>query len=245
MVSLKSLVILPTFNEKDNIAPLISTLLKADFPLDICVVDDSSPDGTLDVIRRYLQDHPTLKSRVHLIVRPEKCGRGKAIRDGFMWGIHQEKTYDVFIEMDCDFSHDPQFLSRGVSLLQEGSDVAVGSRYPNGIIAGWPLHRKILSVFANLLAQLLISKSIYDYTSGFRFYRRHAVAYLLDRPQCYTGYIYLSETLAHLLKGRFRIRCFPITFMNRIKGKSNLSWTEVARSFTAILKIAWNYHYGK
>lgn len=147
--------------------------------------------------------------------------------------------------MDCDFSHDPQAIPTGLHLLESGADVALGVRYPNGTISGWPLRRRVFSFMANLLARVLICWTIPDYTNGFRFYSKDAIKVLLDRPQRHKGFIYLSESLVYLLLSGMKIKHFPIDFKNRERGVSNTTVKEVYNAFTGIFSIAWQYRLSK
>lgn len=236
-----TLVVLPSYNESQNILELTEAILGQDSSYDVCVVDDSSPDGTSNLVRQALDTRSLWKNRVHLITRTKKNGRGGAVRDGFVWGLSSPKSYQNFVEMDCDFSHDPKSIVDGMAQLGLSGDVIIGSRYPNGKILGWPWHRKIFSLCANVLTRTLISREVTDYTTGFRIYTRAAVEFLTQKPQQHKGYIYLSESLAHLLKAGFRVGSFPIVFRNRERGVSNTSLSEVFGALSGIFKIAKQY----
>lgn len=239
---MRALIVLPSFNERENIGNLIEELLSLDRDYAVCVVDDSSPDGTSQLVARTINESPGLQDRAHLITRGTKGGRGGAVRDGFVWGMASDQSFDAFVEMDCDFSHDPKALSEGLALIGSGYDVAVGARYPDGGIVGWPLARRIFSRVANWLARLLIDRGVSDYTNGFRFYSPRAVRLLLEQPQRHTGYIYLSESMAYLLKADMRIASFPIQFKNRERGSSNTGPREVIRALIGLIQIASDYH---
>lgn len=239
---MKSLIILPSYNEAENITSLIAAILEQTRDSEVLIVDDNSPDGTAGKVRDFISSHAT-PERIHLVVRQKKDGRGGAVRAGLEWGL-KEGRFARFVEMDCDFSHHPRYLPQGLEMLGS-SDIVLGSRYPDGEIIGWPLKRKVLSFCANLLARLLISPSISDYTNGFRFYTAPAATFLCGFQQRHKGYIYLSETLALLRRGGFKIGSFPIVFVNRERGVSNTGFMEVYRSFSAIFQISWDYHFGK
>jgi dolichol-phosphate mannosyltransferase len=234
----KHLVVLPSYNERENLWNLIEAILQQGANYFVCVVDDNSPDGTSQHIRSQI-DEKKLQERVHLIVRQKKDGRGGAVRDGFRWGLTQSEITS-FAEMDCDFSHPPTDLPKGFSLLAK-ADAVMGVRYPDGVIIGWPLRRKVLSFCANLLARLLISWEIADYTNGFRFYNKKAVNLLLQIPQRHKGYIFLSESLSYLLANHCKIETFPIRFVNRERGVSNTSLHEVSQAFLGIFSISYRY----
>lgn len=236
----KTLVALPAYNESGNIVALLRKIMKVG--ADACVIDDNSPDGTAGLVQRLIAGEPEARERIHLIVRSKKDGRGGAVRDGFAWGLANTAA-EVFVEMDCDFSHSPEDIPRGIALLRD-CDVAIGSRYPGGRIIGWPAPRKILSYCANLLAKTLISRKLADYTNGFRFYTRRATEFLIGRPQKHKGFIYLSETISYLLKAGYEIKTFPIVFVNRKTGASNTTFSEIVRSLSGILAIAWSHRFG-
>jgi dolichol-phosphate mannosyltransferase len=238
-----TLVVLPSYNERLNIIDLTDAILGVDPANDVCIVDDSSPDGTAACVREAAASRPGWGQRVHLIVRDGKNGRGAAVREGFHWGVARSR-YRVFVEMDCDFSHEPAALPQGLALLDQGYDVVIGSRYPDGRIIGWPASRRLLSFLANSLARLLIDRSITDYTTGFRFYRREIVQELLAHRQRHRGYIYLSETLSHVLRAKRKVGSFPICFRNRERGASNASLGEIWSSLHGIVAIAFVHRFG-
>lgn len=246
MSDLKTLVVLPSYNERENIAELTKALLLLAPEVHVCVVDDSSPDGTADVVRGLAaQAAPADASRVHLLVRGQKDGRGSAVRAGIEWGLKQRNpAFDAFVEMDCDFSHDPAAIPRGLEALGQ-ADVALGCRYPDGKILNWPQRRRVMSFLANLLARGLISWRIADYTGGFRFYSRRSSEVLLAVPQRHKGYIYLSEMISVFLKASLRIRCFPITFTDRRLGTSKTGVREVLSSLVNLMDIAWRHRFAR
>lgn len=242
---MRFLVVLPSYNERDNIVRLVDDILTRYAGACVCVVDDSSPDGTADALRAAIAAHAGWPARVHLIVRDKKDGRGGAVRAGMAYGLAQAEPFAALIEMDCDFSHEPEAIARGLELLTQGqgNDVVIGGRYPGGTIIGWPLHRRAFSFFANSLARVLIDPRVHDYTNGFRFYSARAVQLLLSFEQQHKGYIYLSESLSQLLQGRMRVASFPIRFRNRERGNSNTSLAEIRSALTGIFQIAWRHHF--
>ncbi len=220
---------------------LIDSLVSNDASHHVCVVDDSSPDGTSQVVAETINRRPGWKERIHLITRAQKDGRGGAVRDGFAWGLAAGVPFEAFVEMDCDFSHEPQAVPRGLALLAEGNDVVIGARYPGGTIIGWPAQRRVFSFLANQLARNLIERSISDYTNGFRFYSPCAVKILIARPQRHKGYVYLSESLSYLLRDGMRVASFPIVFKNRERGVSNTTMREIRSALAGIFAIAWDH----
>jgi dolichol-phosphate mannosyltransferase len=235
-VSSNVLVVLPSYNEALNIIQVTQAILDANPQVTVCVVDDSSPDHTADLVRTAIDGNPSWQERVHLIVRAKKDGRGGAVRDGFSWGLAQAKDFAAFVEMDCDFSHEPSAIAEGLALLAD-NDVAIGARYPDGTIVGWPLQRRAFSFAANLLARSLLSWSIADFTNGFRFYSPRAVQVLINRPQRHKGYIYLSESLSYLLSDGLRVASFPTVFRNRDRGVSNTTPREIWHALRGIVAI--------
>jgi dolichol-phosphate mannosyltransferase len=234
---MKTLIALPSYNERGNLVDLIQAVLDPDPERRVCVVDDSSPDGTGQCVKDAIAARPGWPDRVHLIERSKKDGRGGAVRAAFAYGLEQGH-FGAFVEMDCDFSHEPRAIAEGLALLDAGNDVAIGARYPDGTIVGWPLQRRVFSFFANALARGLIDRSVHDYTNGFRFYRPRAVQAMLAIEQRHKGYIYLSETLSILLRGGFKIASFPTFFKNRERGVSNTSLREIRSALTGIFSIA-------
>lgn len=239
---MRTLVVLPSYNERDNIVLLVGSILQLQPTAVVCAVDDSSPDGTAGALRAAIEIHDW-GGRVHVIVRDRKEGRGGAVRAGLLWGLGQERSFDAFVEMDCDFSHEPEALAEGLARLEQGNDVVIGARYPGGTIIGWPLTRRVFSFLANGLARVLIDGRVSDYTNGFRFYSPRAVELLLASPQRHTGYIYLSEALSQLLRAGMRVDSFAIRFKNRERGASNTSLREVRAALTGIFQIAWQHHF--
>jgi glycosyltransferase involved in cell wall biosynthesis len=243
---MKTLIILPSYNEKENIVSLIHAILNLSEHFFVVVVDDNSPDGTYDsVLEAKAQMLNIDQSRLDIIKRTKKDGRGGAVWDGIRWGLASKKHFKSFVEMDCDFSHAPADIHKGLLLIEEGNDLALGARYPNGTILNWPLKRRIFSRLANILCRLLISFKAHDYTNGFRIYNRKAASHLASSQTFHNGYINLSETLAKLLKHKFSVAQFPIVFENRKLGKSNTDLNEMLTSFFAIFQIAARFWFDK
>jgi|TARA_B110000483_G_scaffold149484_1_gene178096 dolichol-phosphate mannosyltransferase len=243
---MKTLVVLPSYNEKENINRLISAILSLSESFYVVVVDDNSPDGTFDAVEEARKLMPSVtQDRLHLVKRLAKDGRGGAVWDGMRWGLASELNFDSFVEMDCDFSHDPSEIKSGLLLIAQGYDLVLGSRYPDGKILNWPLKRRIFSRVANFLCRILISLKFHDYTNGYRFYNRKAAMHLSQSSTLFKGYINLSETLAKLLKHKFSIGAFPIVFENRKLGKSNTDLKEMLGSFFAIFQIAARYWFDR
>ncbi len=229
-------ICLPSFNESKNIVNLINNILKINNEIDICVVDDNSPDNTFVLLQNKFRN----KENIHLIKREKKNGRGSAIWEGFNFLKNSGRKIEMFIEMDCDFSHSVNDLFKGIKILSNNidCDVLLGSRYPDGVIINWPLKRRIFSFSSNLLIRFLISKSIHDYTNGFRFYNNKAIDLILKNKPMNKGFIYLTETLANFLSNDFKIMSFPIIFENRIRGESNTNLKEIYNSLKGLFLIS-------
>ncbi|OGY45189.1 MAG: hypothetical protein A2744_01380 [Candidatus Buchananbacteria bacterium RIFCSPHIGHO2_01_FULL_44_11] len=226
----KILVIVPTYNEQDSIIPLVDKLFGLGLDLDILVVDDGA-DKTPELIKQKQLERPNL----YLIKREKKAGRGTAVLAGLRFGL--EKDYQFLIEMDADFSHQPEELPSLLAVAQPGN-VVIGSRYVKGSqIKNWPWQRIIFSHFANFYANLVLGIGIHDYTNGYRVYSRAAVEKIdFDRINS-IGYIVLSEIAYQLFKKGIKFTEVKILFINRQRGKSSFSFKEIKEAFTAVWKI--------
>jgi dolichol-phosphate mannosyltransferase len=234
---MRALVILPTYNERGNISQLLDALLSLQVPgweLHALVIDDTSPDGTADVVREQQGKHGS--NRLHLFIRKGgKAGRGSACIFGFR--LARDDGYDAAVEMDTDLSHDPRELPGLLSALR-GADVVVASKYVRGSrIEGWPWHRKILSFFANLYARTLLSAPIHDYTNGYRCYGMRALRLLPDLPITTSGFAVHTQSNHLLARRGMRFREVPTAFVNRRRGSSNMSVAEMLEGLFAVLAI--------
>jgi glycosyltransferase involved in cell wall biosynthesis len=239
---MKPLICLPTFNEIENIEKIIFSILDHSSAYQVLVIDDSSPDGTGELVKKLKSDNPFINNKVHILNRTKKNGRGGAVWDGIQYGI-DSLDVDCFIEMDCDFSHDPKYIIDGLDLLEEGYDSVIASRYPYGGVVGWPISRRVLSFMANQLIKNLISTKYHDYTNGMRFYSYHAAKIILNKGIQYPGYINLSETLSILIKSNLKIGSFDMVFVNRTEGKSSLNIQELINALFSIIKIAYRFRF--
>ncbi|MBI2082678.1 MAG: polyprenol monophosphomannose synthase [Deltaproteobacteria bacterium] len=235
----KTLVIIPTYNESLNITRLIDSILAeetGDFKFDVLVVDDSSPDGTADLVTK----HPQLGQKVWLAVRKVKDGRGGAVLEGFRYALNKE-GYDFVIEMDSDFSHDPKEL---ISLVKAGSsnDLTVASRYqPGSKILGWGIKRKLFSAMANFYARSVLRIPLSDYTNGYRCYKLGLLRKLDFSKVHAKGYIVMSELAYQFYLRGAKIGTIPSIFVNRTRGGSNLDLAEISEAFFAVPKIYCKY----
>lgn len=213
------LIVIPTYNEHDNIERLLPVLLELNVRPDILVVDDSSPDGTAEVVRSMEST-----GRIHLLSRKKKSGLGGAYVAGFRWALEPEhKKYDPIIQMDADFSHNPEKVVSLVEALEE-YDLAIGSRYCSGVnVVNWPLSRLLLSWFANRYTQIITRLPIKDATGGFKAFRRESLAKLdLDEIKS-DGYSFQIEVSYQLFKKGCSITEVPIIFIDRHVGTSKMT----------------------
>jgi dolichol-phosphate mannosyltransferase len=215
---MKALVVIPTYNERENIVRLIPQVLAQDRDLCVLVVDDNSPDGTGPAVDALAAHEP----RVRCLHRPAKRGLGSAYIAGFRYALEQTDAEFVF-EMDADFSHDPASLPKFLEAVQE-ADLIVGSRYLHGVtVINWPLSRLILSVAANLYASLVTGLPLKDCTGGFKCFRRRTLEGIpLERVRS-DGYSFQIELNYHAWKRGFRIKEIPIIFTDRVVGMSKMS----------------------
>lgn len=213
----RTVVIVPTYNEVENIPRLVPEILAQDASIDVLIVDDASPDGTAAAVRALA----AFGSRVHMLERAGKMGLGSAYIAGFRWAL--ERDYDLVFEMDADFSHSPQSLPEFLREI-ETADVILGSRYLHGVtVVNWPLQRLILSVGANLYARRITGLPLKDCTGGFKCFRREVLASLpLDRIRS-DGYSFQIEVNWYCWKRGFRIREIPILFVDRDVGVSKMN----------------------
>jgi len=229
------LVIIPTYNERENITALCRELLATSQEIEILVVDDNSPDDTAKVVA----DLAATNERVHLVVREGKGGRGGAVLAGMAWGL--ARPYRLFFEMDADFSHRPCEVPLFLEAIRR-ADVVVGSRYlPSSRIVNWPRLRRFFSGWANRYARFFLGIPITDYTNGYRCYRREAAAAINPDAINARGYIVLSEIAVQLHSKDFKFAEVPTVFVNRRRGESNLSRREITSAFWGVLSLWWRY----
>lgn len=230
---MRTLVIIPTYNERENIGSMIEKVLSLEGAYDLLVIDDGSPDGTADIVRNHLTLNP---ERLHLIERSGKLGLGTAYLTGFRWGL--EHGYEAICEMDCDFSHDPDDLGRLVYALEQGADVAVGSRYvKGGKIVNWPLSRLAISYFGSLYVRMVTWMPVHDTTAGFVCYRREALERINLNAIRMKGYGFQIEMKYTAWRLGLRIAEIPITFTERRKGSSKMSGGIFKEALWGVLKL--------
>ena len=236
----RALVIIPTFNESENLPRLVPSVLSRDERLEILVVDDNSPDGT----GRLAEEIAAAEPRVHVIHRSGKLGLGTAYIAGFKWGI--ERKYDILFEMDADFSHDPAHLPQFLEAVQE-YDLVLGSRYLHGrvTVVNWPMGRLLLSYFANSYARWVTGLPIADATGGFKCFRRQVLeAIELDRVES-NGYAFQIEMSFRAWKKGFRLGEIPIMFVDRDLGESKMSKSIVREAIWRVWRLRILALFGK
>ena len=230
---MKKLVIIPTYNEIENISRMIDVVLALDGGFDMLVIDDGSPDGTAKVVRERQAEFP---SRLHLIERAGKLGLGTAYIAGFHWAL--EHNYDYIFEMDCDFSHNPNDLQRLYDRAREGYDVVVGSRYVQGVnVINWPMSRLLMSYCASMYVRTITRMPVYDATAGFVCYSRRALKTLdLDRVQM-KGYGFQIEMKYSAWRLGLKVSEVSIVFVDRVVGTSKMSSGIFGEAFWGVLKL--------
>jgi len=228
----RALVIVPTYNERENITRLIGAILEQDDRLEILVVDDGSPDGTGEIVDSIMQHEP----RVNILKRPQKMGLGTAYIAGFEWALRQ--GYDFVFEMDADFSHDPAHLSQFLGAI-ENADLVLGSRYRNGkvTVVNWPINRLLLSYFANVYARVVTGLPLWDATGGFKCFRRRVLE-AIDLTQVRSnGYAFQIEMSFRAWRKHFKIVEIPIVFVDRTEGQSKMSRSIVREAIFMVWRL--------
>ena len=227
------LVIIPTYNEIENIEAICRRVLALADGFEILVIDDNSPDGTAAKVRELQQEFP---GRLHLECRAGKLGLGTAYIAGFRWAL--ARGYDYVFEMDADFSHDPDDLPRLLAACREGADLSIGSRYCNGVsVVNWPISRILMSYFASVYVRKVLGFKIYDSTAGFLCYTRRVLETIdLDAVQM-KGYGFQIEMKYTAHKLGFRIAEVPVIFINRQVGTSKMSSGIFGEAFWGVLKL--------
>ena len=230
----RALVIVPTFNERENIRRLIDAVLGQDGRIDMLIVDDGSPDGTGAIVEGIAASN----SRIHLLSRPRKMGLGTAYVAGFRWALARDYAY--VLEMDADFSHDPAHLPQFLSAI-ETADLVLGSRYQEGrvTVVNWPINRLILSYLANMYARAITGLHIWDATGGFKCFRRSVLEAIdLDHVRS-NGYAFQIEMTFRAVRRHFRITEIPIVFVDRTEGHSKMSKHIVREAVWMVWRLRW------
>jgi dolichol-phosphate mannosyltransferase len=230
----RALVIVPTYNERENILKLIDAVLAQSPILDILVVDDGSPDGTGAIV----DERVAADSRVHVIHREKKLGLGTAYLAGFKWAL--ARPYEFVFEMDADFSHDPQHLPQFLSSI-ENADLVVGSRYRDRrvTVVNWPIGRLLLSYFANVYARFVTGLPIFDTTAGYKCFRRKVLESVDLNDVKSNGYAFQIEMHFRVWRQNFRIVEIPIVFVDRSEGTSKMSKKIVREAVWMVWRLRW------
>lgn len=228
-----ALVVIPTYNERQNIGKIVPRVLAADSRFEVLVVDDDSPDGTGEEADRMAEEI----ERVHVLHRDEKKGLGAAYLAGFDWAL--ERDYELVFEMDADLSHDPQHLPEFLALA-ERYDVVVGSRYMRGVtVVNWPMGRLLLSWLANWYARVVTGVPLHDLTSGFKCYRREVLEQLRLGEIHSNGYAFQIETVFRAWRAGYRVVETPIVFVDRNVGMSKMSKRIVLEAIWMVWRMRW------
>lgn len=225
------LVIIPTYNEKENIEKIISAVLKICTSSDVLVIDDNSQDGTGSIVKSFQKR----TDRVYLFEREKKLGLGTAYLKGFKFGI--KKRYDYLFEMDADFSHDPEDLPRFLEEIQK-ADLVIGSRYKNGVsVVNWPITRLLLSYFANVYARVVTGVPVKDLTAGFKCFRREVIE-SIDLDSIHSdGYGFQIEMNYWTFRKGYRIKEIPVIFIDRRSGESKMSKRIIWEAFWLVIRL--------
>jgi len=231
-----SIVLIPTYNEKENIEKIINAVFALEKEFDILVIDDGSPDGTGEIVKQL---QTTFPDRLNLIERQGKLGLGTAYIAGFKWSIAH--GYDYIFEMDADFSHNPKDLPRLYdACVNEGADVAIGSRYITGVnVVNWPIMRVLMSYFASIYVSLITGMNIKDTTAGFKCYRRKVLENIdLDNIK-FKGYAFQIEMKYKAQEGGFKLKEVPIIFINRVEGVSKMNSGIFGEALFGVIQLKW------
>ncbi len=233
-----SIVIIPTYNEKENIEKIIRAVMGLEKAFNILVIDDGSPDGTAAIVKGLMAD--AFADRLFIIERSGKLGLGTAYIAGFKWALAH--GYDYIFEMDADFSHDPNDLPRLYAACHdEGADVAIGSRYVSGVnVVNWPIGRVLMSYFASKYVRLVTGFNVHDTTAGFKCYKRRVLETIpLDQVR-FKGYGFQIEMKFTAYKIGFKIKEVPVIFVNRREGTSKMSGGIFGEAFFGVMRLRWD-----
>lgn len=229
----RKIVIIPTYNEKENIERIIRKVFSLDGGYEILIIDDGSPDGTAAIVKSLQKEFP---DRLNIIERAGKLGLGTAYITGFKWALSQ--GYDYIFEMDADFSHDPDDLPRLLEACKDGEGVAIGSRYCDGIsVVNWPIGRIIMSYYASVYVRTVLRMKVFDCTAGYKCYSRRVLEAIdLDNVKM-KGYGFQIEMKYTAWKLGFPIREVPVIFVNRKAGSSKMSGSIFGEAFWGVIKL--------
>lgn len=232
----EKLVIIPTYNEKENIEKMVRKVFSLSKPFHLLIIDDGSPDGTASIVKSLKKEFP---EALHLLERKGKLGLGTAYITGFKWGI--EKGYKYIFEMDCDFSHNPDDLVRLHDACEAGADVAIGSRYcKGGRVSNWPLGRIMMSYFASVYVRMVLWMNIKDTTAGFKCYSAEVLKNIALDDVRFIGYAFQIEMKYRAWKKGYKLVEVPITFVDRIEGTSKMSTGIFKEAFWGVVQMRFS-----
>jgi len=230
------LVIIPTYNEKENVERMLRKVFSLQRTFHVLVVDDGSPDGTAEIVKALQQEYA---GKLHLMERIGKQGLGTAYLAGFRWAL--DRDYEFIFEMDCDFSHNPDDLVRLLEACQNGADVSVGSRYVNGgKVENWPMGRILMSYFASVYVRIILWINIKDTTAGFKCYNRKVLETIDLKGIRFVGYAFQIEMKYRAIKSGFKVIEVPITFIDRQLGKSKMSTHIFKEAFWGVFQMRFS-----
>ena len=237
----QNLVIIPTFNEIENIEDILIAVMNVTTPIDVLVVDDNSPDGTADKVLQVAEKYP---NRIFLKKRMKKNGLGTAYVAGFNWALKNNYTY--IFEMDADFSHNPNDLPLLLQACENGADVAIGSRYVKGVnVVNWPLSRVLLSYFASVYVRFITGMPVMDTTAGFICYNRKVLEQINLQKIKFVGYAFQIEMKYRAFSRTFKLVEVPIIFTDRTKGKSKMSGGIIKEAVLGVLQLRFKKLFNK
>lgn len=229
----KGLVIIPTYNEIENIEAIITAVFALNTPFDVLIVDDNSPDGTANHV---LAMQKQFENRLFLEVRMKKSGLGTAYVHGFNWAL--SRAYEYIFEMDADFSHNPNDLEKLLVACENGADLAIGSRYSSGVnVVNWPLSRVLLSYFASVYVRMITGMKIADATAGFKCYKRSVLEKINLEKIAFVGYAFQIEMKYRTYVNDFKIVEVPIIFTDRTKGQSKMSGGIIREAVVGVILL--------
>ena len=234
----RALVIIPTYNEIENIEKMLNTVMALPGGYEVLIVDDGSPDGTADVVRKLMDVHG---GRIHLEERTGKLGLGTAYIHGFKWALARE--YAHVFEMDCDFSHNPEDLPRLLEACENGADVSIGSRYVQGVnVVNWPMRRVLLSYFASVYVRFITGMPIQDATAGFKCYTRETLAAIDFSKIHFVGYAFQIEMKFTAWRKGLVVKEVPVIFTDRTEGTSKMSSGIIKEAIFGVMKLKiWSW----
>jgi len=243
-VKTDSLVLIPTYNEKENIEKIIRKVFSLAMPFHVLIIDDGSPDGTADIVKKLQKEFP---EQLFIEERKGKLGLGTAYIHGFNWALNH--SYDFIFEMDADFSHNPEDLPRLREACLNGADVAIGSRYIKGVnVVNWPMGRVLMSYFASVYVRMVTGIDIQDATAGFKCYRKEVLQTIQLNNIKFVGYAFQIEMKFTAIKHGFNVVEIPIIFTDRTEGTSKMSPRIFREAFLGVIQLkigSWFRRYKK